>query len=179
MGQDRTVGGGNRRRVQVRKVREGGWTQERRRAFLDHLAACSNVTRAVKAVGLSNAAAYELRARDPEFAAAWDEALEAGYTTLESMMLERATGPRTGYAPSETEVPDPAAMDSELALSLLRLRHSVRRTGAGQSGAGQNGAGRGGAGRSGPSPRKSGLDELTQAILAKLDVLSQRQKRRP
>ncbi len=163
MGQKGTVGGGNRRRVQVRKVREGGWTQERRRAFLDQLAACSNVTRAVKAVGLSNAAAYELRARDPEFAAAWDEALETGYTTLESMMLERATGPRTGYAPGETEVPDPAGMDSELALSLLRLRRSVRRSGAGQSG---------------PRPRKAGIDELTQAILAKLEVLSQRRKRR-
>ena len=163
MGQESKVGGGNRRRVQVRKVREGGWTQERRRAFLDQLAACSNVTRAVKAVGLSNAAAYELRARDPDFAAAWEDALETGYTTLESMMLERATGPRTGYEPGGTEVPDPAAMDSELALSLLRLRRSVRRSGAGQSG---------------PRPRKAGIDELTQAILAKLDVLSQRRKRR-
>ena len=113
MGQESKVGGGNRRRVQVRKVREGGWTQERRRAFLDQLAACSNVTRAVKAVGLSNAAAYELRARDPDFAAAWEDALETGYTTLESMMLERATGPRKGYAPGETEVPDPGAMDSD------------------------------------------------------------------
>lgn len=161
MGKEENIGRGNKRRKQVRKVRKGGWTAERRQAFLDHLAGCSNVTRAVKAVGLSNAAAYELRARDPAFAAAWDEALEVGYTTLESMMIERAAGAQGGYAPGETAVPDAGAMDSELALSLLRLRRAIPRTRTGLHG---------------PRPRKAGLDELAEAILAKLEILSRRRK---
>src|SRR5687767_5565515 len=130
MGSDEGVGKGKGRRVQGRKVRADGWTAARRQAFLDQLASCSNVTRAVAAAGLSVASAYELRARDPEFAVAWDAALEMGYATLESMLIDRAAGRGRGYTPGE-QVVDPAEMDGELALSLLRLKGSIRRTGAG------------------------------------------------
>lgn len=163
MGKELTVGRGNRRVVQLRKVRADGWTAARRRAFLDHLASCSNVRRAIEAVGLSYSAAYELRARDPAFAVAWDAALEMGYATLESMMIERAALGTGGYVPGGTAALDPATMDSELALHLLRLRRAIPRTATGRTGA---------------PPRRVKVEELAQAILDKLELLAQRRKAR-
>lgn len=172
-GDEGSIAGGKNRQVQGRKIRHDGWTAERRRAFLDRLASCCNVTHSVAAAGLSMGSAYYLRARDPQFAADWDEALAAGYLTLESLLIDRAAGPRQPYRPGDMPLPDPREMDKELALNLLRLRTSICRTGAGQ-------------GR--PKRRGVGADELATAILDKLDVLNRRkqalaagqgQKRRP
>ena len=49
----------------------GRWTPEARRAFLERLAKTGNVSAAAAACGLSRQAAYDLRARDPDFARAW------------------------------------------------------------------------------------------------------------
>jgi hypothetical protein len=56
-------------------IRRDGWTAERRRRFLELLAAGLDVRRACAGVGLSRQAAYTLRRRDPAFAQAWDGAL--------------------------------------------------------------------------------------------------------
>jgi len=61
----------------TRPIRRDGWTPERRRRFLELLAAGLDVRRACAAVGLSRQAAYTLRRRDPGFAQAWDGALRA------------------------------------------------------------------------------------------------------
>lgn len=82
----RAAGGG----VQRRASRAGGWTAARRTAFLNELAQSANVRAAVRAAGLSEAAAYKLRKREPGFALAWAEALSDGYAKLELLMLERA-----------------------------------------------------------------------------------------
>ncbi|HWH16955.1 MAG TPA: hypothetical protein VNT77_01250 [Allosphingosinicella sp.] len=159
---EETVGGGKGRRVQARKPRKDGWTAARRQIFLDHLATCSNIRRACAAVGLSTQSVHALAKRDPEFAVAQEEALEAGYRVMESLLVERAAG-TVGYMPGDSEVPDPQRMDSELALNLLRLRGAHRRAGAAPDG---------------PKPRKASAAELTEAILAKLDHLSRRRKRK-
>jgi hypothetical protein len=56
-------------------VRHDGWTPERRRNFLQCLAAGGSVRLACGRVGLTRQAAYKLRGREPVFALAWDQAL--------------------------------------------------------------------------------------------------------
>jgi hypothetical protein len=51
------------------------WTPETRATFLDILYRTGNAQRAARAVDKSRQAAYALRSRDADFAAAWDDAL--------------------------------------------------------------------------------------------------------
>lgn len=143
---------GNGRRVQVRKVREGGFTEAKKRIFLDHLAACCNVTRAAAAAGVSVETTNYHKRRDPIFAAQRAEAIETGYEALECATMERAM--RGGrYEPGGTIVPAAETVDTALALHLLSLRHKAagRRTGDG-----------------GPRVRRVSEAELTRSILEKL-----------
>lgn len=162
MGEGETVTGGNGRRVQVRKAVRGAFGAEKRQAFLDHLAACCNVTRAAAAAGVGVSTVYDTRRRDPAFAAQWDEAIEAGYATLEALLIERAAlGPDRGgdgWAPGDTPVPGPETIDTWLALDLLRLRNAPK------------------AGRKpvGAPPRRASEKALTEKIEAKLEVLARR-----
>lgn len=154
---------GNGRRIQVRKVREGGFSEEKKQVFLDHLAGCCNVTRAAAAAGVSVVTVNYHRRRDPVFADRCAEALAIGYDGLEAMLVERAAGGGSYLpGPGAGEVPGPGTMDTELALHLLQLRRSPpgRRTG-----------------RAGYEPRRASEKELEAAILAKLDVLDRRLKR--
>jgi hypothetical protein len=59
----------------VPAVRHDGWTEVRKVHFLEHLAGHGNVRAACSSVGMSHAAAYRLRRRDPLFARAWGAAL--------------------------------------------------------------------------------------------------------
>jgi hypothetical protein len=145
------------------KARKNGWTDERRQVFLDHLANCSTIQDACAAVGMSTTGAWALAQRDPEFAAAQEEAREAGYLHMESMLMQRAARRGRGYVPGETQVPDPEQMDTQLALDLLRLRAARKRQGTR---------------RAGPRPGKASEGELTEAILRQLEMLGRRRKRR-
>ena len=71
----------------TRPIRRDGWTPERRRRYLELLAAGMDVRRACAGVGLSRQAAYTLRRRDPEFAQAWDGALRSARATAEEAFL--------------------------------------------------------------------------------------------
>lgn len=82
--------GQNGRRVQLARVKQGGWTRARRKRFLDVLATTCNVTTATAAAGMKGKSAYDLRKRDPAFAALWQEALALGYETLERAVLRGA-----------------------------------------------------------------------------------------
>lgn len=84
------IGSGNRRPVQVKRIRKGGWTKTRRACFLDVLALSCNVRLASSEAGMSAQNAYRLRRTDPEFAALWREALVAGYERLETELIQRA-----------------------------------------------------------------------------------------
>lgn len=160
MGKGKRVTGGNRRRVQVREAPRGSFGEAERRVFLDHLAGCANVTAAAKAAGVGVSTVYDARRREPGFAQQWDEALEMGYVTLHSLLLEAAKG--GAYVPGGTEVPGPETIDTGLALDLLRLSRSpkaARKTG-------------------GAPPRRASEKALAEAILAKLDVLAKRRERK-
>jgi hypothetical protein len=58
--------------------------------FLAALPKTPSVTLAAKAAGVGRKTVYEHRDRDPEFAAAWDDALNQSLDALEHEVYERA-----------------------------------------------------------------------------------------
>lgn len=148
----------------IRRIRRDGWTKAARAVFLDHLAATCNVRASAQAAGRGYHSVYGLRRRDPDFAAAWEAAIETGYARLEAMMLARASG--TGGTAAidnaidpETlpEPPDIDRMDSEMGMRLLAL-HRKR---------GPNDRGR--------KPfRRVSQSEVEQALLKRLKALHNR-----
>jgi hypothetical protein len=154
------VGPGNRRRVQVRKVRPDGFTDEKRQKYLDTLAGCATVSRSAAAAGVSVETVNYHRRRDPLFDQQCAEALDVGYDNLETnAVAEAAGGGHYVPGPDAASAPGPETIDKELALHLLRLRKRPlgQRTG-----------------RSGPRPKRASEKELNEAILAQLEVLARR-----
>lgn len=131
------------------------WTAESEAAFLDHLAASANVTRAAARAGFSKVTVYNKRRSDPGFATRWQAALEQGYARLEMMLVRSATNAMS------LEPPDPEAPFAEMtvaeAMNLLRLHHAAAK------GQGPRAPG----GRWRPRP----LDELRDSILLKLEAI--------
>ncbi len=142
--------------LHVVKERRNAWPAKSRAAFLDHLAATCNVTEAAKAVGVFPATPHRVRLRDPAFAEQWRQALEAGYVTLETMLISRAI--LTAQLPTgETPVSDANAMSTDQALRLLeRYKNTV------------SGINR----RAGPRPATE--EETYKNILKKLTALRKR-----
>lgn len=66
------------------------WTPKKQAEFLAGLAQGYPVVRAAKRCNVSPSLVYERRQADPEFAAAWDEALEQGTQVLEEEARRRA-----------------------------------------------------------------------------------------
>ncbi len=72
--------------------RRNSITPDKQRQFIATLAATGIVSQAARAIGASMEALYKLRHREGAegFAAAWDAAVERGYSRLEDCALERA-----------------------------------------------------------------------------------------
>lgn len=73
--------------------RHDGWTPERQRQFILHLARIGLVSAAARDVGMSAKSVYGLRKRagaDSEFVAAWDCALAMGRMNAIDTTIERA-----------------------------------------------------------------------------------------
>ena len=155
------INGGNNRRVQKRKAAKVRFTDERRQVFLDHLAACCNVTAAAAGAGVGVRTVYDARRREPAFAQAWEEAIVIGYATIEAELIARAARFQH-YVPGDTPVPGPEGIDTWLAMDLLRL-HRAPRAGTAKAG--------------GRAPRVASVEETVAAIEKKLKVLARRQKR--
>ena len=66
------------------------FTDEKRRVFLEALAAVGNVTQAAKSAGLSRTIVYKRRREDEDFARDWDEAKWIGGGALEDEAIRRA-----------------------------------------------------------------------------------------
>lgn len=131
-----------------------------RKAFLGHLSVTCNVRASAEAAGCSGGAVYYWQKADPEFNASCDDALEAGYKQLQHVMLERALrgGEANKLSAEDYEnLPDPADIDTELALKLMAM-HERRVT---------TGARRGG----GAKRRKATREETDAAIIKRLKVL--------
>lgn len=68
------------------------WTAKNTEAFLKAIASGATVTDAAAAAGMARTSPYERKYNDPEFAAAWAEADEAGTDVLEREATRRALG---------------------------------------------------------------------------------------
>ena len=122
-----SIGGSNGRPFQRRRALRTSLTKAQRIVFLDHLAATANVKRSAEAVGRKAPTLYGMKQRDPEFAAAWQVALEAGYARIEEELLAHALGDATtDYVPGESEVESARPFDPNLALKLLSQRDARR-----------------------------------------------------
>ena len=68
----------------------GGWTKIGRERFLTEMRASANLSRACDRAGVTRQQAFALRAADPEFLAAWDDAEAGAFDDLEEEVLRRA-----------------------------------------------------------------------------------------
>ena len=73
-----------------------GWTAERQRRFIEHLAHTGHVGEASALVGVSSSSVYRLRAKAgaESFARAWDAALRLSATRLGAIAFDRALNGR-------------------------------------------------------------------------------------
>src|SRR5947209_9719607 len=78
------------------RKRHAGWTAERQRKFIDHLALTGNVGEACALVGVASSSAYRLRNRAGanSFARAWDAALRLAATRGTAIAWDRALNGR-------------------------------------------------------------------------------------
>jgi hypothetical protein len=76
--------------AQMRAVRKDGWTLERRRIFMETLAATCNVSESARVAGMNLSGAYYQKRRDPGFAREWRQAMAVGYAELEAFLLRQA-----------------------------------------------------------------------------------------
>jgi hypothetical protein len=65
-------------------------TPKKREQYLAHLADGQSVTAASKAIGMTRQAMYARRKLEPDFAADWEDAVEAGTDGLEDEAIRRA-----------------------------------------------------------------------------------------
>lgn len=86
--QRQAQGGGAR--AQLRRARKDSWTSADAKAFMEALALTCNASEAARMAGKSRAGAYKRRLRDPQFATAWDRAIDIGYAEIEAMMMREA-----------------------------------------------------------------------------------------
>jgi hypothetical protein len=157
-----SVRGGSKRRVQVRKERKDGFTEAKKQIFLDTFAGCATLCRAAAAAGVSTVTVNYHRRRDPAFAQQCAEALEIAYDNLEAQKVAEAAA---GYVPGPDAeaAPGPDTVDNWLAIQLLGLRRRPM---------GQR------TGRAGYEPKRASEKELNEAILAQLDVLARRLRKK-
>jgi hypothetical protein len=75
------------RRLQRRHIRRACFDDRRKRLFLDHYAGTADAHAACAAAGIAYSTFTQHRRKDPEFAAACDEALAIAYAALEAESL--------------------------------------------------------------------------------------------
>ncbi|WP_174286376.1 hypothetical protein [Sphingomonas bacterium] len=134
------------------------WTPAKTAAFFDHLSIAGNISQAAAAVGMAPCSVHRMRARDAEFADAWEVTIEAGYATIEMRLIGHTLAGLGRGDPMEA-VGDAVAIDVDQALRLLKER-DTRRTGARL--------------RSGARPRRATAAETDALILAKLAAIAAR-----
>ena len=78
------------------RKRHAGWTAERQRKFIEHLALTGNVGEACALVGVASSSAYRLKNKvgAESFSRAWDAAVRLASTRLTSILLDRALNGR-------------------------------------------------------------------------------------
>jgi hypothetical protein len=102
------------------------WNDRRTALFFDHLALTCNVNESLRRSGLSSSNMYRRRSESADFRAAWDAALEEGYSRLEAELLNRALNGETQEVVNRNgEVVKVRTVSNTLGLALLK-HHAVR-----------------------------------------------------
>lgn len=120
------VSAGKGRRLQVRAARGSqkarpkrrAFTEARRKRFLNHFAASCNARAAARAAGISESCVDAWRKKDPQFNAAWKEALKLGYARLEAELVLGARKALT-IRPRNDAAARVGTMDAKTALAVL------------------------------------------------------------
>lgn len=109
------------------RKRLAGWSAERQRLFLSHLADTGSVHLAGAAARLTARSAYRLRNRSPAFAAAWDVAEQLAVGRLSALAFDRAIHGRTEQVWHEGQLVAEKKVPSDKLLMWLLARLDPRR----------------------------------------------------
>jgi hypothetical protein len=148
-------------RKRLRKRRKDGWSRGDEGIFLKHLRATSNVRASARAAGKSPSSAYDLRDRDPTFAAQWTQAIAHAEMRLHGKLIVFAETGGKEVAPGEDGEPGEADLkdlDTDLAMKLIKYHQDSAAT----------------ARRGRPRPQQASDEELTAVLLRLLDALGRR-----
>ena len=101
-----------------------GWTAERQRKFIEHLALTGHVGEACALVGFSSSSVYRLRAKAgaESFARAWDAALRLSVTRLSAIAFDRALNGRVERFYKDSALVMERRMPSDYLLTWLLSR---------------------------------------------------------
>lgn len=106
--------------VRTRALRHDGWTPAKQRLFLERFAECGVITEACRGVGLSARSAYNLRDRDPFFAAGWEAATIKARPRLADEVFSRSmTGVVERIYKDGVIVAERHRHDNKLAMAVL------------------------------------------------------------
>lgn len=158
-----------------RKVRANGWTAQRRKRFLDCVAATCNIGQSAAFAGMSLPGMYALRRRDADFADQLRQALETGYTRIEASLLNKVTNGSSVRVPlwgdeeldgkpptlDDIKLPDPDDVDPDVALRILQFHYRMVKDPAAPR-------------RSGRPPAHATKDETNAALVKRLRALDRR-----
>jgi len=97
------------------------WTKAREAIFFEELAATANVAHAARTAGMGKCGAYQRKQRDPQFAAAWRQALDVGFAELEMQLLRHSL---EGSARTETVI-DGASGAVKLVKTVHSFPHAI------------------------------------------------------
>jgi hypothetical protein len=110
-------------------LRHDGWTPEKQRAFIEHLADCGIVKEAAARVGMTERSAHRLRRRPDAdgFNRAWNAAVALGVDQLHSTAFERAIAGtvRKRYFQGEV-IGEDRIYDNRLLIALLGRLDKMR-----------------------------------------------------
>jgi hypothetical protein len=109
------------------RKRLAGWSAERQRLFLCHLAETGSVHLAASAARLSARGAYRLRTRSPCFARAWDTALQLAAGRLSAIAFDRAINGRVEQIYRDGELIGERRLPSDRLLTWLLARLDPKR----------------------------------------------------
>jgi hypothetical protein len=106
------------------RKQNAGWTADRQRKFIDHLALTGSVGESCALVGVASSSAYRLRnkAGAESFARAWDAALSLATTRLAAIAFDRALNGRTERFYKDGELAVERKMPSDYLLTWLLSR---------------------------------------------------------
>ena len=104
-----------------------GWSAERQRVFLTHLAETGSVHLASGAARLSARGAYRLRTRSPAFARGWDLAVQLSVGRLTAIALDRAIHGRVEQVYHQGVLVGEKRVPSDRLLTWLLARLDPRR----------------------------------------------------